>query len=264
MARLENVSVARRLGLAFFLVTALIAGAVGTGLWTLERQEGISTRIEHLEQIEDDVQNFAYHVADVTGWQGLVVADAGAIGGAAATASDSYNRQGELEAKAALYATLDGTHTAYMTAAERALFAKLRPAWDQFFVWDDKIMDLLRQDTRAARTEALASINDGEAGEAWTEGVEISTALKKSLDGRMTRLRAESADVRETGRRVLAATLLLAVGVAVLVGVRVTRSIVRPLRAVVAVLRDVADGDLTARVGLRRRDELGMLGDAVD
>ncbi|WP_067473408.1 methyl-accepting chemotaxis protein [Actinomadura hibisca] len=264
MSLLRNLGVGKRLGLSFLTVTMLIAVAVGIGNWQMARQETISTRIDELRQVKDDIQTFAYHVADLTGWQGLVVADAGAIGGRAATEPGAYNRKGELESKKNLYATLDGTHAQYLTAAERAQFDKLRPAWDEFFVWDDKIMELLRKDTRQARAEALENINGGPAGEAWSQGVKLSQSLDKSIKARAAALQAEAEDVKSTGEDILLLTLIVAIALAITLSVFVTRSVVRPLAQAVATLRRVAAGDLTARADLDRNDELGMLGAALD
>ncbi|MGI5170005.1 methyl-accepting chemotaxis protein [Spirillospora sp. CA-253888] len=264
MSLLRNLGVGKRLGLSFLTVTMLIAVAVGIGHWQMARQEGISTRIDQLRQVKDDVQTFAYHVADLTGWQGLVVADAGAVGGRSATDPNSYNRKGELQSKKDLYATLDNTHAQYLTPAERAQFDRLRPAWDEFFVADEKVMELLRRDTREARVAALENINGGPAGEAWDQAVKISRSLDESLDARAAALQAEAEDVRTTGRDILLFTLLVAVALAVALSVVVTRSVVRPLAKAVATLRRVAAGDLTARADLDRSDELGMLGAALD
>ncbi|MEZ0493239.1 methyl-accepting chemotaxis protein [Kineococcus sp. TBRC 1896] len=59
---------------------------------------------------------------------------------------------------------------------------------------------------------------------------------------------------------VLAGGLLLAVVVAVVIG----RSIVAPLRHVTGVLQEVAAGDLTVTAGLRSRDEIGTMAQALD
>ncbi|GAA3161893.1 hypothetical protein GCM10010466_61100 [Planomonospora alba] len=265
MSRLHNLGVGKRLGLSFALVALLIAVAVGSGWWALDRQDDIATRLDQLEQVEDDIQTFTYHVADLTGWQALVAADAGtAMGGEAATRPDSMNREGELDSKKALFKALDDTHAEHLTAAERAQFDKLEPAWEQFFVEDDKVMELLAQNTLESRTAAMESINGGPASDAWVVGVETGAALQKSISERITALRAEAAQVDATGERVLLGTLIVALLVAVVASVSVTRSIVRPLGVLVATLGRLSTGDLTARSGLDRRDELGRVSQALD
>ncbi|MFB9717175.1 hypothetical protein, partial [Planobispora longispora] len=206
MSRLKDLSVGKRLALAFTLVSLLIVVAVGVGHWGMQRQHDINVRMDQLEQVKDDIQTFAYHVADATSWQGLVVADAGAYGGKVAIQPDSYNREGLMATKKALFETLDTTHVEYLTEAERAQFDKLRPAWENFFAWDDKIVDLLAEDTRKARVEVMDNINEGPAADAWALGVEISTALRTSIDQRITALEKEIAEVESTGERVLYAT----------------------------------------------------------
>ncbi|WP_204066549.1 hypothetical protein, partial [Planobispora siamensis] len=198
MSQLRNLSVGKRLGLSFLLVSALIVATVAVGQWGLKRQHDINLRMDQLEQVKDDIQTFAYHVADATSWQGLVVADAGAYGGKVATQPDSYNREGLMATKKALFDTLDNTHVEYLTEAEKAQFVKLRPAWEDFFAWDDKIVELLKKDTREGRVEAMDNINEGEASDAWALGVEISTELRTSIDKRVADLEKEIADVEST------------------------------------------------------------------
>ncbi|MBG0832484.1 methyl-accepting chemotaxis protein [Planomonospora sp. ID67723] len=264
MSRLKDLSVGKRLGLSFLIVTMLIVVTVVAGRSGMESQGDISLRMDQLEQVEDDVQKLTYYAADITGWQGLVVADAGAFGGKVATGPDAYNRKGELESKKALYDTLDATHVDYLTEAERAQFDKLRPAWDEFFVWDEKIMELLAQDTPEARVEAMNSINGGEAAAAYSESLEINAALTDSLAKRVVELRNEAAEVKSDSETILLGALIVALIVAAGLSTVATRSVVRPLSVVVAALGRLARGDLTVRLNLNRRDELGRLGDAVD
>ncbi|MBB5967252.1 hypothetical protein, partial [Planomonospora venezuelensis] len=253
MHSLRNLAVGKRLGLSFLLVSLLIVAAVGVGYWGLARQSDINARMDQLEQVKDDIQTFAYHVADVTGWQGLVVADAGVYGGKAATAPDSMNREGELESKKALFEAIDATHVEYLTEAERARFDKLRPAWEGFFVEDEKIMELLAQDTLQARTAALENINGGPSSEAWALGVEVSAELRASIDKRIAALEQEIADVESASESVLLGTLVVALLVAAVLSVLGTRSVVRPLGTVVAALGRLARGDLTVRLAMNRR-----------
>ncbi|MFB9890535.1 hypothetical protein, partial [Planobispora takensis] len=242
MSGLRNWGVGRRLGLSFLLVTLLIVVAVAAGRSGMNSQDDIATRLDRLEQVEDDVQKLTFYAADITGWQGLVVADAGAYGGKVATAPDAYNREGEQASEKALYDALDATHVEYLTAAEKAQFDKLKPAWDAFFVWDDKIMELLAQDTREARAEAMDSINGGEAAAAYSESLEINSALTESLAGRVDELRKEAADVKEESNSILLVTLGLALLVAAGLSTVATRSVVRPLGVVVAALGRLARG----------------------
>jgi methyl-accepting chemotaxis protein len=262
--RFSDVSVGKRLGASFSLLTALIVLAAGVGWWGLQQQSDTQQRLAALERVRDEIQQAEYLAADVTGWQGLVVADAGAFGYAYATGSQGYNRQGELKSKEAVYAGLAAAHTADLTVAERSLFAGLKPAWDDFFTWDATVMQWLATDDTAGRAKAMTSVNGGEAAESYGKVLELTAALDDSVTARAEVLRADVAAVRDTGIRVLGGTLLAALILAFVMGIWVTRSVVRPLAVVVGALNRLAGRDLTARAGLDRGDELGRLGDAVD
>jgi methyl-accepting chemotaxis protein len=253
-----------RLGVAFAVVTAMIAVAAGTGAWGMRQHSAIQGRIDQLERVHDDLQEMKYLAADVTGWQGLMLADAGAYGNAKATGDDSYNRKGELSDKASIYELLDSARTADMTQSERELWNQLRPAWDGFFTWDATLMEWLKDDTQAARAKVMDNVNGGEAADAYGVVLDISDKLSTSVSARIAAMSDEAESVRRTGYIVLAVTLGAALLLAVALGVRTTRKITRPLKVVVAALGGLAGGDLTVRADLHGQDELATLGRALD
>jgi methyl-accepting chemotaxis protein len=259
------MGVGRRLGGSFLILAVLIVVAAGAGWWGLRQQADIQQRLDHLGLVKDDIQLAKFYASDVTGWQGLVVADAGAFGYQYAVGPDGYNRKGELADKKALYDALAQAHTGYMTAAERTQFEQLRPAWDDFFAWDDKIMnDWLRDDNQAARAKAMTSMNGGEAAGAYKKVLDTADALEKSVDARMTALHTEAGRVHRTSLWVLGVALATALVLAVVLSTWATRSVVGPLGVVVRALGRLEQGDLTTRAELSTRDELGRLGDALD
>ncbi|GIF31648.1 methyl-accepting chemotaxis protein [Actinoplanes utahensis] len=260
----RDVSVGARLGASYLVLTALIVTAAAVGWWGIRQQADSGRELETLERLRDQIENASYNAADVTGWQGLVIADAGAFGYRFATGPDGYNRQGELKSKDTIYAGLAATDVSAMTAAEREQFAQLEPAWDDFFEWDETLMRWLAADTQAARAKVMTSVNGGEASAAYSKVLDITAALDTSVEARAQRLRAEIQDVRDTAVRALGAALALAVILAVLMGAWTTRSVVGPLAAVVTALNRLSGRDLTVRVDLNRRDEMGRLGEALN
>jgi methyl-accepting chemotaxis protein len=56
----------------------------------------------------------------------------------------------------------------------------------------------------------------------------------------------------------------IALVISLLIGILVPRGILAPLPKVVAFAKQVAGGDLTGRLGLKRKDEIGHLGEALD
>src|SRR4051794_38034700 len=116
--KIMKATVGGRLARSFGAVTALIAVAAGAGWWGTAQQQDAQERLANLVLVQQDVQQLRYSSADVTGWQALVVADAGAYGNAKAAADDAYNRKGELKSKAALFDLLGNAHTQDMDDTE--------------------------------------------------------------------------------------------------------------------------------------------------
>ncbi|OLF18491.1 methyl-accepting chemotaxis protein [Actinophytocola xanthii] len=261
---LRNISVGKRLGGSFTVLVVLIVVAASVGWWGTQRQADVEERMDQLRLVQDDLQASRYDAADITGWQGLVVADAATYGPDAALGSEGHNRQGELEAKKTLYANLENAHVTYMTDEERTEFEKLRPAWDEWFEWDDKVVAWLAEGTLAARTLALDAINEGDASAAWSTALEVTEKVTTSVDARMAVLKDEANSVRAASQLMLLAALVLAVLAGVVLAVWATRSVVRPLASVRRALERLEQGDLTVEVGLDTRDELGQVGRAVD
>src|ERR1044072_9531530 len=204
MAWSRGAGVGRRLSLSFGVLVVLIVVAAGAGSWGLAEQREVQERLDQLHLVQQDVQNARYDAADSTGWQGLVVADVAAYGPAFVLYPQSLNLKGELDAKKALYDHLDNAHVEYMTTAERAAFEQLRPAWDEFFVWDDRIMTWLRGGDRAAIKRAMDSINEGAASDAWFKALDTTSNLRKSVDARLADLQEEAGTVQTAGRLLLA------------------------------------------------------------
>src|SRR3954467_3233965 len=97
--RISDVNVGKRLGASYLVLTALIGASAGVGWWGMRQQVAAEQKLAVLEHIRDDIEAIKYNAADVSGWQGLVVADVGAFGYSYATGPDGYNRQGELKSK---------------------------------------------------------------------------------------------------------------------------------------------------------------------
>jgi methyl-accepting chemotaxis protein len=242
----------------------LMIVAAGAGWWAMSRQQHAQQQLTDLQLVQADVDLALYQMADISGWQGLVVADVGAYGAKNALGKDSFNRTEELKARDKVYESFKKGHTAHMTAEERTLYGKLKPAWDDFFAWDTKVMSWLADDSRAGKIKAMNAINDGAAADSLGTIYETAEALSKSVDKRMDAALKESQDAKRLGQYTLGGALLVALALAVALSILVTRSVVRPLSVVVAALGKLAKGDLTATVDINRKDQLGQLGDALN
>ncbi|OJF12412.1 methyl-accepting chemotaxis protein [Couchioplanes caeruleus] len=263
--RISDVSVGKRLGASFLVLASLIVVAAGAGWWGMRQQSDSQSRMADLEHLRGDIQEIEYYAADISGWQSLWINDVAAYGFEYLASEDEFNRQGLLDSKEAVYEVLEQVETTNFTAAEKAMFDKLKPAWDDFFAWDDKMLKWLEEDdSQATLRKVMDSVNDGDASDSYGVVLDTTTELYKSVVDRVEKESARAADVRDLSQKVLGGTLLLALILAILLAVWATRSVVRPLNVVVAALGRLAGRDLTVRTDLKRRDELGRLGEALN
>jgi len=139
-----------------------------------------------------------------------------------------------------------------------AAVQKLSPSVESYLTSAQQIIELAGTDPAAARAAYPA----------------FETSFKQ-LEGAMPTLGKEvaayadaaataSADQRSTATRL--AVLVAAAGVLALglLGWVITRSVVRPLRRVVAVVTGLADGDLRNSTGIESRDEVGQVAAALE
>ena len=260
---LSDRSVGTRLGGAFLIVCVLLVAVAGTGAWGAQRQRALQADLSRLRALVDQMQQLRYLDADISGWQGYIYSDALVNGGAQAVRSDAYNRAGLLESKAAVYELLPQLDRGVMTAAEQAEADRQQGLWDTYFRLDDEMAALIAEDTPAAMTKAYQVLNEP-LDTVWSDLLDSTDKILASLAPRVTALTTE---VDRVGRLVVTAVIgagSLAIVLALLLSILVTRSVVRPLKHSIAVLHRVEAGDLTAATGLTSRDETGQLGRAVD
>jgi methyl-accepting chemotaxis protein len=98
----------------------------------------------------------------------------------------------------------------------------------------------------------------------YDEAAETLNSLSKSLVAEGTRFHEEGSAAQAGAQRAIAASVLFAVACAFLLGSAVVRMISRPLRAAAAALTEVADGDLTQRLDVSSKDEVGQMAEALN
>src|SRR3712207_4901818 len=118
--RLGDVRIGRRLGLAFGAVGSLVVVSAGAGLLAVGEQRDIAEDLSAAAAVQQEAETARFQIADVSGWQGLVMADVAAFGPQAALAPEAYNRSGLLESKDGVYEWLAGVDTSAMDADEKA------------------------------------------------------------------------------------------------------------------------------------------------
>ncbi len=198
------------------------------------------------------------------GWQALYLADVAILGTDVGLAPDAYNRAGMDESRRSIETWLDELDTVDLRPAEAAIFEQLRPAWEDFYAWDEQVVEWLTLDTAEGRETALESINGGEAGAAYSTVIALVDEAQELAAGQVADIQDAQADSQETATIRLAATGVVGTALAVLFASRTTRLLLRRIARLGHVAERLRSGDLTARSELDATDELGDAGSALD
>ncbi len=260
-----DLSIGRRLTLAFGLLCLLLTVVVGTGVYAVQQQVALGEDQQRLAAMRDDVKELRYLDTDVIGWQGFIFAEATATSPAAAVDPEAVNMAGLIEVRPQVDKLLANFDVEVLTTAERAIFDRIAEQWGSFFVASDAWTELLGRATSPGdMSAAFAILNDGDLGNTWSALLESTESLVDSVDERAAaQVEHAEAQARNSGQMILVVAGLALVA-ALAMGVAVTRSIVRPVDRLVLAIDRVADGDLTASPGIRQRDEIGRLADSFD
>ncbi|WP_200941890.1 hypothetical protein, partial [Angustibacter sp. Root456] len=222
-------SIARRIATAFGLATLMLVLVAGAGILGSGRQQQARADVVALEGLRDQVQQLAYLDADVSGWQGYIYAQALVEGPAAAVDPKGYNLAGLLESKDAGTRLLGELEREHLTAQEKAHVADAAVLWRQYFVTTDRMLDELKKNSPQGRASAYKILN-GDLDEQWSALLDKTTALQKSVDARAAAVQRDADSAASRTKAIVLVVAALALVMAVLVGVLLVRSIVRPVR----------------------------------
>ncbi|MDR7254579.1 methyl-accepting chemotaxis protein [Nocardioides sp. BE266] len=261
---LRDLRIGVRLTAAFAACGLLVGLAAFLGLSAQSKADGMRDQLEEVASHRALADLMLININDITGWQGLYLADATAFGVEAALSSDGYNREGYLKSKDAIEAMFADVDTTGLTGEQKDLLASTEANFQQLFAEDDWVVERLQAKGLDAMPQIMNSINGGSAGEAWTAVYDDMSAFGDSLEARDKALRADLAVVSRNGHLMVYAGLVLVVLAGTAVVVSVTRSITRPLARAVAVLQAVAAGHLDQRLEDDRGDEIGQLATALN
>jgi methyl-accepting chemotaxis protein len=250
---LDRLSVGRQLSAAFAVVLVLTAVVGGVGLNGLSRVDAqadalaskwllgvgllADTRVALVDSREYEVKH-------------------------SRTADTSYHSEYEEKigtATKAVAPLLASYETLLASDDERALFAKLNKGWATYQKAQQRVVALGRE----KKQQDAADISDGMASMAFDETVGALNALTKfGFEGgktAATETDAVYARTRQLMLGLLAAALLLAIGLAVVI----TRHLIAQLGGepgtAAAVAKAVADGDLTTPIRLKAGDTHSLM-----
>ncbi|GIE99967.1 methyl-accepting chemotaxis protein [Paractinoplanes rishiriensis] len=262
MRGLGDIKIGVRLGGAFTVVCLGMLAAIGVGLWGQSAARAATADLADASKIRAAALVAKFRTADFAGWQTGYAFDT--IRGVADATGDTVGQRKEfLASTAAFRDDLSQLRALPLTDAERALAEDAAASFEQFLTVDRRIIEDYRKGTAAAQRRA----NDLASGESleWMGKIIGSVDELVAVTTASAAAATDAADrAAGTARTMMVVAGLVCVALAVMVGVLITRSIVRPLAVTVSALKTVAAKDLTVGVPAARRDELGAMGRAVN
>ncbi|NMO56215.1 HAMP domain-containing protein [Actinoplanes sp. TBRC 11911] len=262
MGFISNIKIGVRLAAAFTGVCVCMLVALGIGLYG---QQKANTEVDHLATATDlrkDANVLKYRIADVNGLQNGYAFDI-LRGERDATSDTSGQRKTFLAQATAFDEDIRTLQADPLTGEQQAAVTTASDTFKQFMTLDTEIVNGFRQNNARAVAEAGRRVSG--------ETVALMSTIIEAVD-QLTRMATEEADVAQADAVAAAATArtfmivagALAVFLAALLAVLVTRSITGPLAVTERTLREVAAKNLTVRAPDTSRDELGSMGRAVN
>ena len=262
MQLIQRAPVGVRLALAFGILGLFLVAVLAVDLWGFEQQSTARNRILASQQLTEAAGELKFGAADFYGWQTAYAFDAFRTG-PSAVEDGAENRRRFLASTESFREELARLQGADIDAVEARLAEQLDEHFAAFMQLDERIVELHRQDTDAARQEAttLALEDTMVIFDRITEDTDALTDDVRD-DARLNAERA--ADAESTARMIVILTALAALALGTILAIVITRSITRPLGETVVVLEKVAGGDLSQRVAATGHDEVGQMAAALN
>jgi diguanylate cyclase (GGDEF)-like protein len=243
-----------RMSAGFGSLAVLLAVTGGLG-WSLASQQISSTSAqERALAVTQDIKQYQLDAAGVAVAANSVAYDYTSHSDPSADIASLSESTDAAQADGAVLAVL------VVGAAERSALAQAAQALDVYIALSNQV----NADFTAGTPSAIKEANADVAALAYHTITEPLGQLEEQVAVHNSSvLRASSAEASRD-RVLVVALMLLAFGLAAGVGALVTRAITSRLRRTMAVLEQVATGDLTKRIDVDSSDEVAQMGAALN
>ncbi|TFV67867.1 UNVERIFIED_ORG: methyl-accepting chemotaxis protein [Bacillus sp. AZ43] len=248
--RVFAVSAALLLG----TVAATVSGVVGT-----QRVGDLHVEATQAVDAQRTVEAARYDLLWAANWQNITAWNARTMGGPAAAAPDGDNLANYRDGAEGFEQLFTIDRSQLDDEAEASL-AVIQDNWTAMSDYNDQIFALWAQ----GRLDEGDALSTGEKWDVFYVLDQAMTELVESVDARVARTEADVADAKRETLIVSVVVSLLAFLLGGGLALVVSRGIVRGVREVQAGLERLAGRDLTVRMPVRGRDEIGQMATALN
>jgi methyl-accepting chemotaxis protein len=262
MRALARLTVRGRLWTSYLVLAGLLSGVVGVGVYGFGQMRAATDQVEVSMDAVRDAMQAKFRTADFAGWQTGYAFDINR-GLPDATSDQVGQRASFLASTGAFAQDLDRLARDRLTGDEAQMLAQVRAGFDQFMKIDAQIIAGYRSGGSLARNHA----NELASGASLDVFGTLATTMDKLATSVADRAKAKAATTRGGAGRysaVMAASGMAGIVLAVLFGLAISMSILRPLRRVAELAEALGRNDLTVNSGIDSRDELGAVARALD
>lgn len=262
MGRLGDLRVGTRLAVAFAAIGLLLLAVVTVALRGSSSQIGSERALIADQGAIQEVLQLKFRAADIKGRQTAYALDA-VRGAKDALDEATGTRKSYLDSVASFRQEVAAVDANPLLDNYTSDLREIANAMDTFVASDQRIVTFYRDGTAASRDKATALV----VGDELTQFGRISSTVdrlnKNVQDDSASRAASAKRNSARTRNTIIVAAIIALLLAAVL-ALLITRSLTTPLRRTVALLRDVARGDLSGRLSAPSADEVGQMGVALN
>ncbi len=259
---MNNLTIGRRLALAFGAICLLIVILVGVALWGLASLGEARAKAADAKAVALQSTRLDQLSSEVAGLQLVYVLRAQA--GTPGATDDAQGARKDFLAAVAEMTKKQQALQAFSLPPEQAALLNAEIQKENALVASSQnIINLLRQNTAASRAAVVQAATQSENADNVTSSAQIDQ-LNSQLQSEITALDAAYETTKTQTTWIIVVTGAIALVLALVLGFFISRSITRPLRRTVDLLNGVAGGDLTNRLETHSRDEVGQMGVALN
>jgi methyl-accepting chemotaxis protein len=249
---------ARVFGLTAVLLLGLIASTV-TGMVNGQRASDLHAEAIAALDVQRQVEAARYDLLWAANWQNITAWRARVDGGAVAAAPDGDNVAAYRDG-ATGFEKLFSIDRSLLDAEARTSLDAIEENWAVMSDYNDQIFELWAQ----GRLDEGDAVSTGEKWDTFYVLDQAMTGLVTSVDARAVEAQKAAEDAEAFTSLVAGIVTAIALVLGLLVAFVVSRGIVRGVRDVQGGLERVARGDLSVRLQVRGRDELGRMAESLN